>query len=165
MRDAWRQRIDVARGCGLTHREILARMQAGPDPTRVTSETTIGAWLRHDAVPLRAEDVARFAAAVGDAELRRSGPAIGEALLHLRRIHQQVGRRLTAQITGAHVHAAETLVDAQLQVHASDLLEAVTVHEVDDVGDGLLTVPAALVGLLLDTDTLAAMRAAAPAAG
>ncbi|MBB3084183.1 hypothetical protein [Geodermatophilus sabuli] len=162
MRDVWRQRVDVARGCGLTQREILARMQAGPDPTGVTAETTIGSWLRHDAVPLRAEDVSRFAAAVGDAELRRNGAAVGAALLHLRSIHQQVGRRLTAQITGAHVHAAETLVDAQLRIHAGDLLEAVTVHEVDDVGSKLIAVPAALLGVLLDADTRTAVHASAP---
>ncbi|MPQ99585.1 hypothetical protein GB931_17010 [Modestobacter sp. I12A-02628] len=161
MAQVWHRRVDAARGSDLTHREILARMRSGPDPTAITSETTIGAWLGHHAVPLRAADVSRFAAAVGDAELRRSGAAVGAALLALRELHQKVGRRLSAQITGTLLRAEETLMDPKFGVQAADLLEAVTTHQVEDVATGLVLVPAALAGLLLDADTFAAVRAEA----
>ena len=163
----WHDRARGARGTrdrGYTHREILARMRSGTDPTRVTTEQAIGQWIRGDSEgPDDPDDVRRFAEAVRDRELAGRAAAVGQALRTSRILHRAVGRWLSTQITGAQLRRDDALIDPELGVHVADLLEAVSVHEVADVGTRLVAAPAGAVGVLLDPETAAAAVAACAA--
>lgn len=157
----WHDRARGARDRGYTHREILARMRSGSDPTRITTEQAIGQWIRGDSEgPEDRDDVRRFAEAVRDRELAGRAAAVGQALRTSRILHRAVGRWLSAQITGAQLRRDDALIDPELGVHVADLLEAVSVHEVADVGAKLVAAPAGAVGVLLDPETAAAAVAA-----
>jgi len=150
----WQDRARAARDRGYTHREILALMRRGTDPTRITSEQTIGTWIRGDSQgPEDPEDVRRFADAVRDRELAHRAAAVGRALRTRRILHRAVGRWLSAQITGAQLRCDDALIDPELGVHVADLLETVSVHEVAAVGPRLVSAPAGAVGILLDPET------------
>jgi hypothetical protein len=151
----WTERLAAVRSRGPTTRQILTAMQAGPDPTRITTEAAVGQWLRGLAAgPLDPTDVSRFARAVGDEELLGASGAVAAAQRTRRVLHRAVGKWLSAQITGAQVSRKESLVDADLGVHVADLLEAVSVHQVADVSENLALVPAAAVGILLNPEAL-----------
>ena len=157
----WHDRARGARDRGYAHREILARMRSGADPTRITTEQAIGQWIRGDSEgPEDPDDVRRFAEAVRDRELADRAAAVGQALRTSRILHRAVGRWLSAQITGAQLRRDDALIDPELGVHVADLLEAVSVHEVADVGAELVAAPAGAVGVLLDPETAAAAVAA-----
>jgi len=150
----WHDRARAARGRGCTHREILASMRSGTDRTSITSEQTIGTWIRGDSEgPENPDDVRRFAVAVDDQELLRRADAVGQALRTSRIVHRAVGRWLSAQITGAQVHRDDALVDPELGVHVADLLEAVSVHAVAAIDPHLVSAPVGAVGVLLNPET------------
>ncbi|MEU4220965.1 hypothetical protein [Actinoplanes sp. NPDC026623] len=145
----WHQRITRVRDRGVTVRQILASMRAGPDPTGITTEAAIGHWLRGlVAGPADPADVRRFAVAVGDRELVQRADAVGRALHTSRVLNRAVGRWLSAQITGARMRNDDAIVDSELGVHIADLLEAVSLHQVATVDPRLTLVTAAAVGVL-----------------
>jgi hypothetical protein len=151
----WHDRARAARERGYTHREILASMRSGTDRTSITSEQTIGTWIRGDSEgPEDPGDVRRFAIAVNDQELHRRADAVGQSLRTSRIVHRAVGRWLSAQITGAQVRRDDALIDPELGVHVVDLLEAVSVHEVAAVDLRLVSAPVGAVGVLLDPETV-----------
>ncbi len=87
----WHDRARAARDRGYTHREILASMRSGSDRTSLTSEQTIGTWIRGDSEgPDDPDDVRRFAAAVSDRELGDRADAVGQALRTKRILHRAV---------------------------------------------------------------------------
>jgi len=133
-------------------------MRSGADPTRITTESAIGQWIRGDSEgPEDPDDVRRFAEAVRDRELAGRADRVGRALRTSRIVHRAVGRWLSAQITGAQLRRDDALIDPELGVHVADLLEAVSLHEVADVGTRLVSAPAGAVGVLLDPQTAAAI--------
>jgi hypothetical protein len=103
----------------------------------------------------------RFAEAVRDRKLVGRAAAVGQALRTSRIVHRAVGRWLSVQVTGAQLLGDDALIDPELGVHVADLLEAVSVHEVADVGTRLMSAPAAAVGVLLDPEATAAVAAEA----
>lgn len=143
----WHDHARRARDRGYTHREILARMRSGADPTTITTDQTIGQWIRGDSEgPDDPDDVRCFAEAVRDRELADRADSVGQALRTRRIVHRAVGRWLSAQITGAQLRRDDALIDPELGVHVADLLDAVSLHEVADVGTRLVRVPAVAVG-------------------
>lgn len=147
----WHQRLAVARGTDLTYGEILRRM----DGTTITSESTIGAWIRGDVGgPANKSDIERVALAIGDDELARAAAQVGWALTTIHRVHRQLGRWLAAQIDGATVAPADATVDAALGVHVADLLEAVTSWQVTAVETDRFDVPRVLLGQLMSPSDL-----------
>ena len=150
----WHEQARAARDRGYTLREILASMRSRTDRTSITTEQAIGAWIRGDSEgPADPEDVRRFAVAVRDQELTARADMVGQALRVNRVLHRAVGRWLSAQIRGAQLDGHEALIDPELGVYVTDLLEAVSVHEVAAVGSRLLSAPAGAVGILLDPET------------
>ncbi|GHJ11266.1 hypothetical protein TPA0907_56330 [Micromonospora humidisoli] len=145
----WHERVARVRDRELTRREILASMRAGPDPTGITTDAAIGHWFRGLVVgPADPADVRRFAAAIGDRELARRAEAVGVALHTSRVLNRAVGRWLSAQITGARLRDDDAIVDPKLGVHVADLLEAVTLHQVESVDAQPVPVTATSVGVL-----------------
>jgi hypothetical protein len=128
--DLWHERAAAAAECGLTQREILARM-AG---TAITSPGTVGTWIR-GAVdgPLDGADVARFAQAVGDDMLVSIAAQIMPALATMHRVRRRLGYWLAKNVDAAPTETGDALVDAELGVHVADLLESVTDHAVVDI--------------------------------
>jgi hypothetical protein len=53
---------------------------------------------------------------------------------------------------GARLRHDDALIDPELGVYVTDLLEAVSVHEVAAVGSRLVPTPAGAVGILLDPE-------------
>ncbi|MFI8827332.1 hypothetical protein [Streptomyces sp. NPDC053431] len=147
----WHERVARVSYSGWTYREILTAMRSNADPTTITSEQTIGTWIRGNSEgPEDAADVRRFAEAVRDTELlRRAGP-VGKALCTNRTIHRAVGRWLSGQITGARMDGHDALIDPALGIHVADLLEAVTLHEVTAVQAKPVRVPASAIGVLME---------------
>jgi hypothetical protein len=128
--DLWHERAAAAAECGLTHREILARMEG----TAITSPGTIGTWIR-GAVdgPLDGADVARFAQAVNDKTLASIAARVAPALATMHRVRRRLGYWLARKVDAAPALAGDAIVDAQLGVHVADLLESVTDHVVIEV--------------------------------
>lgn len=128
--DLWHERAAAAAECGLTHRQILARM-AG---TAITSPGTVGTWIR-GAVdgPLDGADVARFAKAVGDETLTSIAAQVAPALATMHRVRRRLGYWLAKNVDAAPAETRDALVDAELGVHVADLLESVTDHTVVDI--------------------------------
>lgn len=150
----WHERARAARDHGYTLREILAGMRSATDPTRITTEQAIGSWIRGDSEgPVDTDDVRRFAVAVRDRELAGRAPAVAQALRVNRVLHRAVGRWLSMQIRGAQMDGRDALIDPELGVYVTDLLEAVSVHEVAAVGSRLLSAPVGAVGILVDPET------------
>lgn len=150
----WHERARAARDRGYTLREILASMRSGNDPTRITTEQAIGSWIRGDSEgPVDPDDVRRFAIAVRDRDLADRAPAVAQALRVNRVLHRAVGRWLSTQIRGAQLDRRDAVIDPELGVYVTDLLEAVSVHEVAAVGSRLVSAPAGAVGMLLDPAT------------
>ncbi|MGW2607616.1 DISARM anti-phage system protein DrmE domain-containing protein [Streptomyces mirabilis] len=156
----WHERVARVSYSGWTYREILAAMRRNADPTTITSEQTIGTWVRGNSEgPEDAADVRRFAEAVGDTELlRRAGP-VGKALCTSRTIHRTVGRWLSGQITGARMDDHDALIDPALGIHVADLLEAVTLHRVTAVQAKLARVPASAIGVLIEQSAIPGLTA------
>lgn len=145
--DFWHSRARRAPASGLTYREILARMTG----TSITSEQTIGAWVRGQVNgPLDPGDVRRFAMAVRDRTLLAEAERVGWALKTMQSVHRKVGRWLSAQIAGAPSRAAEgAIIDVDLGVHVADLLESVTSHCVVHVDREVWNAPAYMLGVVL----------------
>jgi hypothetical protein len=142
----WRSRLRRIPATELSYQQVLDRM-AG---TSLTSWTTIYSWYRGAVQgPADPEDVARLAAALGDSELSDAAAHVATALATMRRIHGKVGRWLSDQLAEVRGGAADVLIDPDLSIYVTDLLEAVTVHRVVSVAAELLTVPAAHCGVLL----------------
>ena len=86
--DLWHERAAAAAECGLTQREILARM-AG---TKITSPGTVGTWIRGTVDgPLDGADVARFARAVDDSTLVSIAAQVAPALATMHRVRRRLG--------------------------------------------------------------------------
>lgn len=160
----WHRSAAAAAGTGMTYEQIHAAMVK--KGTAITSAATVGTWVRGDVHgPQDPKDVARFAAVVGDDHLARYAKQIGAALGALNSVHRQVGRWLSGQIGGAlHSDAPDDVVDAALGLHVADLVESVSLHPVAAVHHTTTTVPAAVVGLVLD-EAEAASLGAPPTAG
>lgn len=142
----WKARAARLRDSNLTYRDILRRMRG----TSLTSEQTIGTWVRGVVDgPQKPEDVRRFAEAVHDPQLLNEAERVGWALRTLHAVHRRIGRWLSAQIAGAQMRRDEGLVDVDLGIHVSDLLESVTTHTVISVDRAVHRAPANAVGLVL----------------
>lgn len=145
--DLWHERAAAAAECGLTQREILARMEG----TAITSPGTIGTWIR-GAVdgPLDGADVARFAQAVNDKTLASIAAQVAPALATMHRVRRRLGYWLAKKVDAAPALADDAIVDAQLGVHVADLLESVTDHVVIqvDLRPGRLA-PLSALGIVL----------------
>jgi hypothetical protein len=128
--DLWHERAAAAAECGLTHREILARM----DGTAITSPGTVGAWIR-GAVdgPLNGADVARFSRAVDDKALMSIAAQVAPALATMHRVRRRLGYWLAKKVDAAPLETGDAIVDAELNVHIADLLESITDHTVVDI--------------------------------
>ncbi|MGY2703048.1 DISARM anti-phage system protein DrmE domain-containing protein [Nocardioides sp. HB32] len=149
--DFWHRRAAQVRDGALTYADVLGRM-AG---TAISSETTVGSWVRGDVDgPLDKADVARFAGAVGDRDLAGQASQVGWALDTLHRVHRKLGFWLSAQIGGAMVAESDVTVDAALDIHVADLLDAVSLHTVVAVEEARRQVPVTWLGTLLDADDL-----------
>ena len=136
----------VQKKTGLSYQQVLDRM-AG---TSLTSWTTIYSWYRGAVQgPADGNDVARLAAALGDTELADLAAHVAAALATMRRIHGKVGRWLSDQLAEVQRGGADVLVDRDLSVYVTDLLEAVTVHRVIAAPAELYIVPAVHCGVLL----------------
>jgi hypothetical protein len=156
----WHERVARVSSSRWTYREILAAMRRGADPTTITSEQTIGTWVRGNSEgPEDPADVRRFAEAVRDTELVRRADLVGKALCTNRTIHRTVGRWLSGQITGARMDDHDTLIDPTLGIHVADLLEAVTLHRVTAVQAKLVRVPASAIGVLIEQSALPGLTA------
>ncbi|MFE9633264.1 hypothetical protein [Streptomyces sp. NPDC006463] len=156
----WHERVERVSSSGWTYREILAAMRRNADPTTITSEQTIGTWVRGDSEgPEDPADVRRFAEAVRDTELLRRANPVGKALCTSRTIHRSVGRWLSGQITGARVNDDDALIDPALGIHVADLLEAVTLHRVTAVHAKLARVPASAIGILMEGSVIPQLAA------
>ncbi len=146
----WRKHAAAARDTGLTHEQIWKRVHdAG---SVITSPGTVGSWIRGQVDgPADSADIGRFAAAVGDRELAANATAIGKAVRAVHSAHRKVGHWLSGQISGAMDRDdPDQLVDVNLGVHVTDLLESVSLHPVAYVDLTARTVPAALVGVVFD---------------
>jgi hypothetical protein len=142
----WRSRLARIPATGLSYQQILDSM-AG---TSLTSWTTVYSWYRGAVQgPADPHDVARLAVALDDSELTDAAAHVAAALATMRRIHGKVGRWLSDQLAEVRGGSADVLVDRDLSIYVTDLLEAVTVHRVIDVAADLHKVPAAHCGMLL----------------
>ncbi|MEU3254138.1 hypothetical protein [Streptomyces sp. NPDC006997] len=156
----WHERVARVSSSGWTYREILAAMRRNADPTTITSEQTIGTWVRGNSEgPEDPADVRRFAEAVRDTELLRRADPVGKALCTSRTIHRTVGRWLSGQITGARMNDDDALIDPALGIHVADLLEAVTLHQVTAVHAKLASVPASAIGVLVEESVIPRLTA------
>jgi hypothetical protein len=128
--DLWHERAGTAAECGLTHREILARMTG----TAITSSGTVGTWIR-GAVdgPLDGADVARFAQAVDDKTLLSISAQVAPALATMHRVRRRLGHWLAKKIDAAPLETGDATVDAELNVHIADLLESIADYTVIDI--------------------------------
>jgi hypothetical protein len=155
----WRSRLRRIPATGQTYQQILGRMTG----TSLTSWTTIYSWYRGAVQgPADPDDVARLAAALGDIELADAAGHVAAALATMRRIHGKVGRWLSDQLAEVRGGHADVLIDPDLSIYVTDLLEAVTVHRVVSVAADLLAVPTAHCGVLLPVVPAAAYPPAAP---
>jgi hypothetical protein len=142
----WRSRLRRMPATGLTYQQVLDRMSG----TSLTSWTTIYSWYRGVVQgPADPDDVARLAAAIGDTKLADAAPHIATALATMRRIHGKVGRWLSDQLAEVQGGGSDVLIDRDLSIYVTDLLEAVTVHRVVAVAADLMAVSAAHCGVLL----------------
>lgn len=142
----WHDRAAAVKIDGATYRSILNRM----DGATITSETTVGAWVRADvAGPQDKANIARFADAVGDSALRQEAERVAWALNTLHRVHRKVGAWLAAQVSNAVVTSAGATVDAALDINVSDLLDAVTSWRISAVEPGRQPTPVPLLGSLV----------------
>ena len=148
----WRSHAGAARDCGFTHEQILTKLRAAG--STITSPDTVGSWIRGQVHgPDDPDDIARFAAVVGDQELARRARSISVAVRALNATHRKVGMWLSGQIRGAiDRDDPEQLVDVTLDVHVSDLLESVTQHPVVAADLNPRAVPAVLTGTVLPAD-------------
>lgn len=141
----WHSRARLAADSGMTYREIHRRMHG----TSISSEQTIGTWVRGQVNgPHDPEDVRRFARAVHDQVLLAQAERVGWALKTLQIVHRKAGRWLSTQIAGASSHRDDALIDANLGLRVSDLLESVTAHSVRGIDRTPRNVPAHLAGHL-----------------
>jgi hypothetical protein len=155
----WHDRAGRVRDSEHTYASVLRAMPG----TQITSETTIGAWVRADVDgPQDKADVGRFAAAVGDPLLAQEADRVGWALTTLHRVHRKVGAWLSSQVSGAMLAEADSTVDASLDIHVADLLDAVTTWRVTAVEPDRREAPVLMLGLLLPVDEAAALPVAAP---
>ena len=159
----WHDRAALVHDSGRTYGSILANM----DGTVITSETTIGTWVRADVDgPLDKADVGRFAAAVDDTLLAAEAERVGWALAFLHRVHRKVGYWLSAQVSGALTADTDATVDAALDIHVADLLDAVSSWVVTAVDPLRRRVPVTVLGTLVPAAVAAALPAAdTPATG
>lgn len=142
----WKARTSRVRDSDLTYNEILQRMEG----TSLTSGQTIGTWIRGVVDgPQDPDDVRRFAEAVHDTQLLHQAERVGWALKTLHAVHRRIGRWLSAQIAGVQMRQDEGIVDADLGIHVSDLLESVTTHTVISIDRAVHRAPANAVGLVL----------------
>jgi hypothetical protein len=156
----WRSRLRRIPATGLTYQQVLDRMTG----TSLTSWSTIYSWYRGAVQgPADPNDVARFAAALGDIELADAAGHVATALATMRRIHGKIGRWLSDQLAEVQGGHTDVLIDPDLSIYVSDLLEAVTMHRVVSVTADLLAVPAPHCGVLLPVVSAAAYPPAAPA--
>jgi hypothetical protein len=147
----WHERVGAARAGSRTYAEILDLM----GDTSITSEATIGAWIRGDVGgPADKADIERVAKAIDDEVLAAKAQQVGWALTTLHRIHRKLGRWLAAQIDDATVAPADATVDAALGVHVADLLDAVSLWPVTAVEEDRFTVSSAVIGTLLPVTDL-----------
>ncbi|WP_449657822.1 DISARM anti-phage system protein DrmE domain-containing protein [Streptomyces varsoviensis] len=115
--------------------------------TSITSAQTVGTWVRGQVNgPHDPEDVRRFARAVHDQVLLAQA---GWALKTLQIVHRKAGRWLSTQIAGARSHHDDALIDANLGLRVSDLLESVSAHPVLGIDRAPRDVAAHLVGRLV----------------
>jgi hypothetical protein len=70
-------------------------------------------------------------------------------------LHRAVGRWLSTHIRGARLRRDDALIDPELGVCVTDMLETVSAHEVAAVGSRLVSAPSGTVGILLDPQTAA----------
>jgi hypothetical protein len=154
--DLWRARAAAARSTGLTYEQIWQRLTAAG--STITAVDTVGSWVRGQVDgPADPDDVARFAAAVGDDELAKMAKPISVAVRAVHTAHRKVGCWLSGQISGAlDRDDPEQVVDVSLQVHVADLLDSVSLHPVATVDLAVRTVPAGLTGTALDAAAAAA---------
>jgi len=151
----WRSRVRRVAGIGMSYQQVLDAM-AG---TSLTSSSTIYSWYRgENEGPADLDDVERFGRALADTELMAAAPHVASALATMRRIHRKIGRWLSSQLTAVHGGREDSLVDNDLSIHVSDLLEVVTVHRVLAIEVELMGVPAARCGVLLPKASAAAYR-------
>lgn len=141
----WHDRAALAKTDGQTYRSILDRMS----DTTVTSETTIGSWVRADVTgPQDKANVARFAQAVRDPFLLAEAERVAWALTFLHRVHRKVGAWLSAQIRGTLLTATDATIDAALDIQVADLLDAVTGWRVTKVESSRQATAVPLLGVL-----------------
>ena len=157
----WRSRVRRIPATGLSYQQVLEAMTG----TSLTSWTTIYSWYRGAIQgPADLDDVTRLAKALDDKELAVAAPHIVTALAAMRRIHGKVGRWLSGQLTEARSGQDDVLIDSDLSIRVSDLLEIVTLHRVLAIDADLVAVPAAHCGVLLPAASVPAYpRATSPA--
>jgi hypothetical protein len=142
----WHQRAALAgQTPGRTHQQILDRMTG----TSITTASTIGNWIRGVVDgPADHDDLVRFARAIGDDLLLGEAKRVSLALRTLHTANRKLGHWLAAQVSGAADRRRDELVDTDLGVHVSDLLDAISEHEVLTIDAATREVPAWQVGIL-----------------
>lgn len=156
--DSWHARAaHAAANSGLTRRQILDRMGG----TRVTSENTVGNWIRGSVGgPRDREDVARFARAVGDDALLADAERTGWALATIHGLHQRIGAWLTRRLTSMKTDdQGLTIRDGETTIHVSDLMDAVSAHRVIEVDPTARRVPTVIIGTLVNRAEVADLQA------
>lgn len=119
---------------------ILDRMR--PE-THITDPRTIYNWVWSVVMgPGDVREIRNFGRAVGDRVLEDGWEPMGKALRTLRSHRKKVGRMLGAVLSGGATARLEDegYFDRRLGIHYTDLLEAVTVHEVVSVSDQTIPV-------------------------
>ncbi|MFB9460566.1 DISARM anti-phage system protein DrmE domain-containing protein [Streptomyces antimycoticus] len=145
----WHGRARLVADSGMTYGEIHHRMHG----TSISSAQTIGTWVRGQVNgPHDPEDVRRFARAVHDQVLLAQAERVGWALKTLQIVHRKAGRWLSTQIASARPHRDDALIDANLDLRVSDLLESVTAHSVRGIDRTPHSVPAHMAGHLFTPD-------------
>lgn len=158
--DLWHERAALVRESDMTYGEVLRRMGG----TSITSESTIGSWVRADVEgPMDKKDLERFAKAVGDHRLAVEAERVGWALTTRHRVHRKAGAWLSAQLDGATMNGTDATVDAALNIHVADLLEAVTAWTIEQVDPNRLSVDVSVLGLLLTEVDVTVLRHSATA--
>lgn len=147
--DFWHQRAALAGQIpGCTYQQILDRMTG----TSITTTGTISNWIRGVVDgPADHDDLVRFARAIGDDLLLSEAERVSLALRTLHTANRKLGHWLAAQVSRATNRRRDELVDADLGVHVSDLLDAISEHEVLTVEKATREVPAWQVGSLLQS--------------
>jgi hypothetical protein len=142
--DDWHAR--AARGpetAGLSYEEILLAMPG----TSITSAATVGSWVRGDVHgPDDPDDIARFAAAIGDSTLARRAEPTSRAIETLRRYRRRLGIML-ASAASSDQH--DGWLDARLGIHFAELAATLSTHAVTNVDVSVTTVTRSLAGRLL----------------